>query len=79
MRCLRCAGLRVPEIISEGGTRVLAARCVHCGDIVDRIISKNRLRRRSSPPRQTRSPIRDTTQDQQDYLFLFSRVLGQQS
>ena len=37
MQCARCSGLRVPEIICEGGTRVLALRCIHCGDVVDHI------------------------------------------
>jgi len=44
MQCPRCAGLRVPEIIYEGGSRVLALRCVHCGDVVDRVIVLNRQR-----------------------------------
>ena len=46
MQCTRCAGLRVPEIIYEGGSRVLALRCVHCGDVIDRVIVLNRQRRR---------------------------------
>ena len=35
MQCTRCAGLRVPEIIYEGGSRVLALRCVYCGAVID--------------------------------------------
>lgn len=57
MQCVRCAGLRVPEIMSEGGTRVLALRCVHCGDITDRLIANNRIRRKDPLPRRPRTPI----------------------
>jgi hypothetical protein len=58
MQCTRCAGLRVPEIICEGGTRVLALRCVHCGDVIDRVIAFNRQRRRHPKPnRGGRTPI----------------------
>jgi hypothetical protein len=58
MRCTRCAGLRVPEIICEGGSRVSALRCVHCGDVVDRVIVFNRQRRRHpKPSRGGRPPI----------------------
>lgn len=56
-QCARCAGLRVPEIMSEGGTRVWALRCVHCGDITDRLIAKNRTRRRDPLTRPPRTPI----------------------
>lgn len=57
MQCDRCAGLKVPEIMSDGGTRVLALRCIHCGDITDRLITKNRVRRRAPLPRRPRTPI----------------------
>ncbi|MDP1946634.1 MAG: hypothetical protein Q8L77_03955 [Nitrospirota bacterium] len=58
MPCTRCAGLRVPEIICEGGTRVLAFRCLHCGDIIDRVIVQNRQRRRHPKnPGRARTPI----------------------
>lgn len=57
LRCVRCAGMRVPEMMSEGGTRVLALRCIHCGDITDRLIATNRLRRRDPLPRRPRTPI----------------------
>lgn len=57
MPCTRCAGLRVPEIIYEGGTRVFALRCVHCGDIIDRMIVLNRQRRRLPHPNRARTPI----------------------
>ena len=57
MQCVRCAGLRVPEVMSEGGTRVLALRCIHCGDITERGIVRNRLRRRAPLPKRPRTPI----------------------
>jgi hypothetical protein len=57
MQCARCAGLRVPEIICEGGTRVLALRCLHCGDVIDQVIVLNRRRRRSPKPGRARTPI----------------------
>ena len=44
MQCTRCAGLRVPEIIYEGGSRVLALRCVYCGDVIERVVVLNRQR-----------------------------------
>jgi hypothetical protein len=57
MQCTRCAGLRVPEIICEGGTRISAMRCVHCGDVVDQLIILNRRRRRYPKPSRGRTPI----------------------
>ena len=58
MRCTRCAGLRVPEAIYEGGRRVAALRCIHCGDVIDRVIAFNRQRRRHpQPSRGARTPI----------------------
>jgi len=48
MRCARCAGLIVPEILYEGGTRVMALRCIHCGDVIDPLIVRNRRRVRQS-------------------------------
>ena len=57
MQCARCTGLRVPEIICEGGTRVMALRCIHCGDVVDRVIVRNRLRPRYPQPSRARTPI----------------------
>jgi uncharacterized Zn finger protein len=57
MQCTRCAGLRVPEIIYEGGTRMLAQRCVHCGDVIDRVIVLNRQRRQLPYPNRARTPI----------------------
>lgn len=57
MQCARCTGLRVPEIICEGGTRVLALRCLHCGDVIDQVIVLNRRRRRSPKSSRARPPI----------------------
>lgn len=57
MPCPRCAGLRVPELIYEGGTKVLALRCVHCGDVIDRVIVLNRQRPRYPKPSRARTPI----------------------
>jgi len=56
MQCTRCAGLRVPEIIYEGGSRVFALRCVLCGDIIDCVIILNRQRRRLPYPNRTQTP-----------------------
>ena len=57
MHCTRCAGLRVSEIIYEGGSRVSALRCVLCGDVTDHVIAFNRQRRPYPKPRRARTPI----------------------
>ncbi len=58
MQCSRCNGMRVPEIICEGGVRISALRCIHCGDVVDRVIVYNRTRRqRDSSFSRPRTPI----------------------
>jgi len=57
MPCARCGALRVPEIICEGGTRLLALRCIHCGDIIDQVIALNR-QRRPRPKSNNKLPIR---------------------
>ena len=57
MQCARCEGLRVPEILYEGGARVFALRCVHCGDILDHVIALNRQRRPYTKPSRGRTPI----------------------
>jgi hypothetical protein len=57
MQCARCAGMRVPAIIFEGGARIFAMRCVHCGDVVDRVIVMNRQRRRYIRPRRPSTSI----------------------
>jgi hypothetical protein len=43
MKCARCAGLSTPEFIVEGGARIFAMRCLHCGDVIDHVILMNRL------------------------------------
>lgn len=57
MKCPRCTGMRVPEVITDGGSRALALRCVHCGDIVDRVIAYNRRHRREPPTKRARTPV----------------------
>lgn len=45
--CRRCGGLMVPEVFPELGfhwSEVAAERCVQCGEIIDSVILKNRLR-----------------------------------
>lgn len=42
MICQRCFGLCVPHYLMDQGTRVSAAKCVNCGDIVDPTIIENR-------------------------------------
>lgn len=54
--CIRCRGLLVDEVIEEEGWLVPAKRCVHCGDIVDRRILRNR--RMSPLPHPGRSRLR---------------------
>jgi len=61
MRCARCAGLRTPEIMSEGGTRLLALRCILCGDITDRLILQHRTYQMNPLTRQPRTPIYRST------------------
>lgn len=56
LRCDRCAGMTVPELISDGGTRAFALRCIHCGDVTDRLIVRNRMRRKAPLPRRPRTP-----------------------
>jgi uncharacterized Zn finger protein len=57
MQCTRCAGLRVSEIIYDGGNRIPALRCVHCGDVIDHVIAFNRQHRRHPKPSRGRTPI----------------------
>lgn len=42
MRCLRCRGMMVEERVftMEGG--IAMARCVCCGDLIDRVVIRNR-------------------------------------
>jgi len=57
MRCIRCNGLKVSEIMRDGGMTVLAYRCIHCGDIVDPKIILHRQHRYDPRPRRSRTPI----------------------
>ncbi len=59
MPCARCSGMSVPELMTEGGVRVAALRGIHCGDLVDRVILRNRNHRPVTPPRQPRTPVYD--------------------
>ena len=57
MPCPRCAGLVVPELLCEGRTRVMAHRCIHCGDLSDRVIVLNRQHNPLPSPSRSRTPI----------------------
>jgi uncharacterized Zn finger protein len=57
MQCPRCAGMRVSEVITEGGIRALALRCLLCGDVVDRVIVRNRQRSQHIRPSRDRTPV----------------------
>jgi uncharacterized Zn finger protein len=57
MPCARCGGLKIPEMICEGGTRIPAMRCIHCGEIIDRVIALNRQRRPRPHPNRSRTPV----------------------
>lgn len=57
MRCARCAGMRVPEFITDGGVRAVALRCVLCGDVTDRVIDLNRRQPQYVPQGRARTPI----------------------
>jgi uncharacterized Zn finger protein len=60
MQCTRCAGLRVPETIYEGGSRVLDLQCINCGDVINCVIVLNRQRRLYSKLSRSRMPIQRT-------------------
>jgi hypothetical protein len=57
MQCTRCTGLTVPELIIDGGVRRVVNRCVSCGDLVDRVILRNRTRRVLPKPGRARTPV----------------------
>ena len=57
MRCARCAGFKVLETLMDGGMRVTAYRCVHCGDLSDDKILSHRKRRTPPRPSRPRTPI----------------------
>ncbi len=70
MQCVRCAGMSVPELICEGGTRIMALRCIHCGDIIDQVIVRNRQRSRDSYPSRPRTPVYERDRPRQKQLVL---------
>jgi hypothetical protein len=47
----------MPELIYYGGAKILALRCILCGDIINRVIVQNRQRRRHPLPSRARTPI----------------------
>ena len=57
MQCARCAGMSIPDLIVEGGARIFAMRCLHCGEVIDRIILMNRRRHRHGQLRRPPRPI----------------------
>jgi hypothetical protein len=57
MRCNRCAGLRVQELMLDGGMRATAYRCVLCGDLVDEKILYHREGRMVPRTGRPRTPI----------------------
>jgi hypothetical protein len=57
MQCARCTGMKVPELITEGGTKAWTLRCISCGDITDGVIIINRRRQRHRPDGRARTPV----------------------
>ena len=57
MLCARCSGLRILEVIAEGGIRVWALRCISCGDVTDRVITQNRTGPRRRAEHRPRTPV----------------------
>jgi len=57
MRCARCTGMIVPELITDGGMRSWALRCVHCGDLTDGVIRRNRQQPRVVREGRARPPV----------------------
>jgi hypothetical protein len=57
MQCTRCRGLRVPEIMQDGGMRVVAYRCIHCGDVIDNKILQHRAQPSAPVLKRPRTPI----------------------
>ncbi len=57
MQCVRCTGMKVPELITEGGSRAWTLRCISCGDVTDEVIVSNRRRRRYRPDGRARTPV----------------------
>lgn len=61
MQCVRCRGLKVPEVMQDGGMRVLAYRCLHCGDIIDPKILLHRRHQHQLRPTRSRTPVYNDT------------------
>jgi uncharacterized Zn finger protein len=58
VQCTRCSGPQVPEVISNGGTKATALRCILCGDIIDGVILYHRRHRARLPhTSRARTPI----------------------
>jgi len=57
MQCVRCTGMRVPELIIEGGSRAWVLRCISCGDVTDSVIARNRRHPRYRPEGRARTPV----------------------
>lgn len=57
MLCARCSGMRILEVIAEGGVRLWALRCILCGDVTDHVITKNRTRPQRRPEHRPRTPV----------------------
>lgn len=57
MPCSRCAGLTVPEVMRDGGSCVVATRCVICGDLVDHVIIHHRTHVARPHRNRARTPI----------------------
>lgn len=55
--CDRCNGLRVPELVQDGGMRAIVHRCIHCGDLVDQKILLHRRSRDRSRMSRPRTPV----------------------
>ena len=57
MQCNRCNGLRVLEMVQDGGLRALVYRCILCGDLVDQKILLHRRSRDRSRMSRPRTPV----------------------
>lgn len=58
MQCTRCSGPQILEVMRDGGTRIMALRCILCGDVIDGVILYHRRHRARLPhPGRARTPI----------------------
>ena len=55
MKCQRCDGIMVPEAFYGQDDVFQGWRCIFCGEIIDRVILRNRWTQKL---RTTRSPVR---------------------